>query len=171
MEGLSPSKSKHEFYVDIAPDFGFPLAIRPRFQLNAVINRDPDVPAMKVIILMMMMMIIIMMMMMKDFADELILPFLWAQDGFSEPSQEMADAIRSEFKHTSHLLETLVNKPSLNGGLVSRHEKLYIFYKCFFRFGVEAPSKLSLLGGVALIAVGGALILSVLVKFVMKYFL
>ena len=128
MEGLSPSKSKHEFYVDIAPDFGFPLAIRPRFQLNAVINRDPDVPAMKVIIIMMMMMMITMMMM-KDFADELILPFLWAQDGFSEPSQEMADAIRSEFKHTSHLLETLVNKPSLNGGLVSRHEKLYIFYK------------------------------------------
>ena len=121
MEGLSPSKSKHEFYVDIAPDFGFPLAIRPRFQLNAVINRDPDVPAMKV---MMMMIIMSTMMMMKDFADELILPFLWAQDGFSEPSQEMADAIRSEFKHNSHLLETLVNKPSLNG-----HEKLYIFYK------------------------------------------
>ena len=98
MEGLSPSKSKHEFYVDIAPDFGFPLAIRPRFQLNAVINRDPDVPAMKVIIMMMMMMMIMIMMMIKDFADELILPFLWAQDGFSEPSQEMADAIRSEFK-------------------------------------------------------------------------
>ena len=37
------------------------------------------------------------------------------------------------------------------------------FFKCFFRFGVEAPSKLSLLGGVALIAVGGALVLSVLV--------
>ena len=33
----------------------------------------------------------------------------------------------------------------------------------FLRFGVEAPSKLSLLGGVALIAVGGALVLSVLV--------
>ena len=41
----------------------------------------------------------------------------------------------------------------------------------FLRFGVEAPSKLSLLGGVALIAVGGALVLSVLVIFVMKYFL
>ena len=36
---------------------------------------------------------------------------------------------------------------------------------------MEAPSKLSLLGGVALIAVGGALVLSVLVIFVMKYFL
>ena len=129
MEGLSPSKSKHEFYVDIAPDFGFPLAIRPRFQLNAVINRDPDVPAMKVMIMMMMIIMMMITMMMKDFADELILPFLWAQDGFSEPSQEMADAIRSEFKHTSHLLETLVNKPSRNGGLVGRHEKLYIFYK------------------------------------------
>ena len=47
VEGLSPSKEKHEFYVDIAPDFGFPLAIRPKFQLNVVINRDPDVPTMR----------------------------------------------------------------------------------------------------------------------------
>ena len=63
VEGLSPSKSKHEFYVDIAPDFGFPLAIRPRFQLNAVINRDPDVPAMKVMMMMIMMMIMMTMIM------------------------------------------------------------------------------------------------------------
>lgn len=40
-------KEKHEFYVDIAPDFGFPLAIRPKFQLNVVINKDPDVPSMR----------------------------------------------------------------------------------------------------------------------------
>ena len=26
--------------------------------------------------------------------DELVLPFLWAQDGFSEPSEEMASAIK-----------------------------------------------------------------------------
>lgn len=106
VEGLNPEKEKHEFYVDIAPDFGFPLAIRPKFQLNVVINRDPDVPTM------------------SNFADELILPFLWAQDGFSEPSEEMASAIK---------------------------------------FGLGAPAKLSLLGGVALIAVGGLMILSVLV--------
>merc|ERR1719447_644100 len=97
VEGLNPQKEKHEFYVDISPDFGFPLAIRPRFQLNVVIRRDEDVESM------------------SNFADELVLPFLWAQDGFSEPSEEMAKAIK---------------------------------------FGLDAPSKLSLLGGVALIAIG-----------------
>jgi scavenger receptor class B protein 1 len=35
--GLEPNKSKHEFYIDVAPDFGFPLAMRPRFQLNAAL--------------------------------------------------------------------------------------------------------------------------------------
>ena len=40
-------KEEHEFYVDISPEFGFPLAIRPRFQLNAIIQRDPDVPIMR----------------------------------------------------------------------------------------------------------------------------
>ena len=30
----------------------------------------------------------------SKFSDELILPFLWAQDGFDEPSEEMAEAIR-----------------------------------------------------------------------------
>ena len=55
---------------------------------------------------------------MRNFADELVLPFLWAQDGFSEPSEEMAKAIK---------------------------------------FG-----KLSLLGGVALIAIGGGLVLGAL---------
>ena len=54
----------------------------------------------------------------------MILPFLWAQDGFSEPSEAMASAIK---------------------------------------FGLGAPSKLSLLGGLGLIAVGGLMILSVLV--------
>jgi len=105
VEGLNPQKEKHEFYVDISPDFGFPLAIRPRFQLNVVIRRDEDVESM------------------RNFADELVLPFLWAQDGFSEPSEEMAKAIK---------------------------------------FGLDAPSKLSLLGGVALIAIGGGLVLGAL---------
>jgi len=104
--GLNPVKEKHQFYVDVFPDFGFPLAIRPRFQLNVVIKKDSSIPIM------------------SNFADELILPFLWAQDGFSEPSEPMAAAIK---------------------------------------FGQAAPSKLSLLGGVALISVGGALVLGVLV--------
>ena len=43
MEGLKPDKEKHEFYVDISPKFGFPLAIRPKFQLNAIIERDADI--------------------------------------------------------------------------------------------------------------------------------
>ena len=43
VEGLKPEKEKHEFYVDIAPKFGFPLAIRPKFQLNAIIERDTDI--------------------------------------------------------------------------------------------------------------------------------
>jgi len=76
VEGLSPDKERHEFYVDVSPEFGFPLAIRPRFQLNLVINRDEDIPIM------------------SKFQEELVLPFLWAQDGFDHPSEEMAGAIR-----------------------------------------------------------------------------
>merc|ERR1712123_423025 len=66
VSGLSPDKEKHQFYVDVAPEFGFPLAIRPRFQLNAIIRKDEDIDIM------------------RNFADELILPFLWVQDGLSE---------------------------------------------------------------------------------------
>ncbi|XP_040564002.2 LOW QUALITY PROTEIN: lysosome membrane protein 2-like [Lepeophtheirus salmonis] len=75
VEGLNPQKEKHEFYMDVVPEFGFPLAIRPRFQLNVVIG---DV----------------------DIYDEVrdvkktVLPFLWAQDGFDEPSEPMAEAIK-----------------------------------------------------------------------------
>ena len=47
VEGLKPDKDKHQFYVDIAPEFGFPLAIRPRFQLNVVIKKDNDIEIMR----------------------------------------------------------------------------------------------------------------------------
>ena len=30
----------------------------------------------------------------RTFADELVLPLLWVQDGFSEPSQEMVDLVK-----------------------------------------------------------------------------
>jgi len=106
VEGLKPNKEKHQFYVDISPEFGFPLAIRPRFQLNVVIKRDQEIEIM------------------SNFREELVLPFLWAQDGFSAPSKEMSEKIK---------------------------------------FGLEAPGKMSLLGGVALIVLGGSLILSTLV--------
>lgn len=45
--GMVPEKEKHQFYVDISPQFGFPLAIRPRFQLNAVIRGDSDIEIMR----------------------------------------------------------------------------------------------------------------------------
>ena len=41
--GLKPNKSLHQFYMDVEPTLGFPLAIRPRFQLNVVIRNDPDI--------------------------------------------------------------------------------------------------------------------------------
>jgi len=63
-----------------------------RFQLNAVIRRDPDIP------------------LMSEFSEELVLPFLWAQDGFGEPSDEMAAAI--------HQGEFAIDKLPLLGGSV-----------------------------------------------------
>jgi len=76
VDGLKPDKEQHEFYLDLNPELGIPLAIRPRFQLNIIINRDESIPIM------------------SKFQKELVLPFLWAQDGFDTPSPEMADAIR-----------------------------------------------------------------------------
>ncbi len=78
VEGLSPEKAKHEFFMDVVPEFGFPLAIRPRFQLNVVIGSGVD-PGWEAV---------------QDMSEELVLPFLWAQDGFDEPSQEMAEDIQ-----------------------------------------------------------------------------
>merc|ERR1711892_1178525 len=42
VDGLKPNKEEHQFYVDVVPEFGFPLAIRPRFQLNAIIRKDKE---------------------------------------------------------------------------------------------------------------------------------
>ena len=87
-------KEEHEFYVDISPEFGFPLAIRPRFQLNAIIQRDPDVPILRWIGSTNLPINERPFLNCSKFPEELILPFLWAQDGFSEPSDAMAEAIR-----------------------------------------------------------------------------
>jgi len=75
--GMTPNKEKHQFYMDVVPQFGFPLAIRPRFQLNVVISGDEDFPEGKI----------------AKVPKDLVLPFLWAQDGFDEPSDIMADKI------------------------------------------------------------------------------
>ena len=45
--GLKPNKTEHQFYVDVVPEFGFPLAIRPRFQLNAIIRKHEDIDIMR----------------------------------------------------------------------------------------------------------------------------
>ena len=74
--GLTPDKEKHQFYLDVVPEFGFPLAIRPRFQLNIVIGSGVDTWD-KI----------------SNMQEEIVMPFLWAQDGFDEPSEEMANAI------------------------------------------------------------------------------
>ena len=75
--GMNPDKEKHQFYMDVVPEFGFPLAIRPRFQLNIVIGRylDPELESI------------------SGMQDQIVFPFLWAQDGFDEPSEPMAEAI------------------------------------------------------------------------------
>jgi hypothetical protein len=52
---------------------------RPRFQLNLALFREKDVKEL------------------ASMAEELVLPFMWAEDGFGEPSEEMAGAIRLVF--------------------------------------------------------------------------
>ena len=73
--GMRPMKEKHQMYTDIHAKFGLPLAFQSKFQLNAIIRRDTDIP------------------MMSQFPEQLVLPFLWAEDGFTEPSDEMTEVI------------------------------------------------------------------------------
>jgi len=100
--GMNPDKEKHQMFADVSPEFGFPLAFRPRFQLNVVIRRDPTIEIF------------------SKFPERLVLPFLWAQDGFGEPSDDMAEKIK---------------------------------------FGLSAPNSLPLLGGAALLVIGGGMIM------------
>ncbi|TRY74958.1 hypothetical protein TCAL_08665 [Tigriopus californicus] len=76
--GLTPNKEDHQFFLDVVPEFGFPLAIRPRFQLNILIGRYASGTWDKI----------------QSMQDEILMPFLWAQDGFDEPSEEMAEKIK-----------------------------------------------------------------------------
>ena len=78
VEGMNPSKEKHEFYMDVHQKFGFPIAMKPKFQLNLVIGRYID-RTWDVI---------------EKMPEEIVWPFLWADDGFAEPSDEMRDAIK-----------------------------------------------------------------------------
>ena len=74
--GLKPDKDKHQFYIDVVPEFGFPLAMMAQFQLNLVLFRMDDVPEI------------------KNMESEVVVPFLWAGLGFTEPSEIMADQIK-----------------------------------------------------------------------------
>ena len=76
--GLTPDKEKHQFFMDVMPEFGFPVAIRPRFQLNIVIGSYMTSQLEAI----------------RDMREKFVLPFLWAQDGFDDPSPEMADALK-----------------------------------------------------------------------------
>ena len=76
VHGLKPEKSKHEFYMDIVPEFGMPLSIQLRFQLNMVLTRNEKVPEI------------------ANMEKEIVMPFLWAQVGFNEPSTYMSKLFR-----------------------------------------------------------------------------
>ena len=75
ISGLNPDPEKHQFYMDVMPEFGFPLAIRARFQLNILLNGDRDIPAI------------------RNVQKNLVMPFLWAGLGFDEPSELMAEKV------------------------------------------------------------------------------
>ena len=49
VDGLKPSKERHQFYVDVHPESGLPLAFRPRYQLNTIIRKDSDIDIMRLI--------------------------------------------------------------------------------------------------------------------------
>lgn len=106
VEGLNPDKDRHQFYVDLSPELGIPLAIRPRFQLNIIISQDESIPVM------------------SKFPKELVLPFLWAQDGFDQPSEEMAQAVKkgldipNKFSRLLGVVLITVGGGMLLGGLV-----------------------------------------------------
>lgn len=93
VEGLKPHKEEHEFYMDVVSEFGFPVAIRPRFQLNAIIFRDSDWKPIS-----------------NLRSDRIVLPFLWGQDGFDEPSDVMADKISKGLNkiHTVVLVMSII---------------------------------------------------------------
>ena len=47
VSGVNPSKDKHQFYIDVLPQLGIPLALRPRLQINAIIRKDSDIHVMR----------------------------------------------------------------------------------------------------------------------------
>ena len=75
VRNMKPNKEKHQFYIDVVPEFGYPLAMMAQFQLNLVIFRDEDVSEI------------------ANMEKEVVLPFLWAGLGFKEPSEIMAKKI------------------------------------------------------------------------------
>jgi len=81
-DGLKPNKEKHQAYIDLHPETGTPLAFLKRFQFNAIIERDSDIPIM------------------RNVANKIILPFLWVADGYGGPSDEMMAAVKGDSEDT-----------------------------------------------------------------------
>ena len=84
--GMKPDKEKHQFFFDVEPQLGFPLAIRPRFQLNLVLFRVPDVTQL------------------SKMVEEIVMPLVWIEGGFGEPSEEMVKAIKYHLADPDYLL-------------------------------------------------------------------
>ena len=75
------------FNTSFITEFDFPLTVRPRFQLNFIIQRDDDIELMGYRNILNLKITIFHSL--CNFVDKLVLPFLWLQNGFSEPSKEI----------------------------------------------------------------------------------
>jgi scavenger receptor class B protein 1 len=75
VDGLSPDKAKHQFFVDVEPRLGLPAALGPRFQLN--LRLFPDAKTEQL----------------RNIREDLVVPFLWAEEGFAEPSEKLSGDI------------------------------------------------------------------------------
>lgn len=88
--GLSPDKKRHQFYLDVVPEFGYPFALKPRLQLNLQIFKfDLWTPT-------------------SNLTDELVLPVLWLEEGFDSPSQEIVDQTQG-ILFIQELIPTMLN--------------------------------------------------------------
>ena len=64
----APNVDDHEMYLDLEPQLGAPVGIQIRFQLNLLIQRDPDFPPL------------------ANLGKNLtVLPIFWAQEGYDLP--------------------------------------------------------------------------------------
>jgi len=75
IEGLKPSKEKHEFYMTLEPMTGIPLDVAARFQINMLIRPIPNVS-------------------LYQYAPYMFFPVLWFEQKVTIPS-DMASEIKT----------------------------------------------------------------------------